>query len=55
MWTVMVVAMLALALVTWVWARQARHSEVGGGKNTAPEVRLQQQGKYWGYFGAGGG
>jgi hypothetical protein len=49
----MIIAVLVLALVAYVWLRQARHKSVGG-RSLDPEALLQQHGKFWGTINGGG-
>jgi hypothetical protein len=52
MWTIVVIAVLATALVAAVWVRQARH-RVPPGKEPGADARREAHGSYWG--GSAGG
>lgn len=51
MWTYIVIALLAIALSAYVWARQARHTRSPVGKPLSREDLLAQRRSYWGHGG----
>ena len=52
MWTVVVIAVLMVALVVAVWVRQNRH-RVQPGREPGPDARREAHGSHWG--GSAGG
>jgi hypothetical protein len=48
MTTVVIIAVLAIALVTYVWVRQERHQLGSGEKPQSPDAIVEKQGRHWG-------
>lgn len=50
----LIIAVLAIALVAYVWFQQERHKVSGGGRLQSPDAFLENQRKHWGMTGWGG-
>ena len=50
----LIIAVLAIALVAYVWFQQERHKGSRGGRPHSPDALLEMQGKHWGTTGWGG-
>ena len=53
MWTIVVLAVLAVALVAAVWVRQLRH-RVPPGREPGADARREAHGSHWGASAGGG-
>jgi hypothetical protein len=50
----LIIAVLAIALVAYVWFRQERHKVFGGDRPQSPDALLENQRKHWGTTAGGG-
>lgn len=50
----LIIAVLAIALVAYVWFEQERHRVSGGGRPQSPDDLLEKLGRHWGTTNGGG-
>lgn len=48
MTTAVIIALMAIALVAYVWFRQERHKISGGERPQSPDAIVEKQGRHWG-------